>query len=486
MKTPIEIPRVRIAPSPTGKLHIGIARTALFNWLFARRHKGVFVLRIEDTDPERSLLKYESDIVENLKWLGIEYDEGPDIGGEFGPYRQSENAEFYAHCVNDLMNRKLAYHCFCSAEELEATRQAMLAKGIAPRYSAKCRAFNTQQTEQKLAAGEKSIIRLVMPEKKVVIHDIIRGKLEFDTSLIGDIPIAKDSRAPLYNFAVVVDDAKMQITHVLRGEDHISNTPKQWMIAEALNLPHPIYGHFPMILGPDRSKLSKRHGATAIAEYREAGYLPEALVNFMALLGWHPADDREIFSLKELVREFSLERVQKAGAVFNIAKLDWLNGLYIRKIPVSKLTQLLLPYWQKAGYEVRALEERALDKIVEIEQGRLKKLSDIAESTDYFFQQPKPDPEILIWKRATKTETREALAAAKQALSNIPDDRFNSQSVEAALAPLYGNDKGIVLWGVRAALSGKQFSPGPFELAEILGKTETINRLEYAIDILAS
>lgn len=479
-----ETPRVRIAPSPTGQLHLGTARTALFNWLFARKHKGVFVLRIEDTDLERSSLEYERDIIDSLKWLGIEYDEGPDIGGSYGPYRQSENIENYARHIENLFQKKMAYHCFCSEEELEATRQAMLARGIAPKYSGKCRALSTDEVSRKLANNERSIIRLVMPEKKVTIQDIIRGELEFDTGLIGDIAIAKNKHAPLYNFAVVIDDAQMQITHVLRGEDHISNIPKQWIIAEAIGLPHPQYGHFPMILGRDRSKLSKRHGATAIADYRKEGYLPQALVNFMALLGWHPPDNTEVFSREELIREFSLERVQKAGAVFDLAKLEWLNGLYIRKLSISELKQHLLPYWQGAGYDIQKIGESKVDTLIRIERERLKKLSDIASSADYFFQSPKLEMELLVWKRATPDEARAALIRAKSALEIVSDKEFTREAIEGALSPIYGNDKGIVLWGVRAALSGKHFSPGAFEIAEILGKNEVLRRLEYAIDVL--
>jgi nondiscriminating glutamyl-tRNA synthetase len=478
-------PRVRIAPSPTGKLHIGTARTALFNWLFARRYGGIFVLRIEDTDLERSSPEYERDIIDNLKWLGISYDEGPDIGGPYGPYRQSEKIEHYARYIKFLLERKLAYYCFCSEEELEATRQAMLAKGMAPKYSGKCRALSFEEATRRVLAGESCIVRLVMPEKKVEVNDLIRGKLEFDTSLIGDIAIAKGAEGiPLYNFAVVVDDAEMRITHVLRGEDHISNIPKQWIIAEALGLPHPVYGHFPMILGPDRSKLSKRHGATSIAEYRELGYLPEALVNFMALLGWHPSDDREIFSLEELVREFSLERVQKAGAIFNISKLDWLNGVYIRKLPIEELSKLLLPYLEGAGYDIRRVGEERLQKIVALERERLKKLSDIVEAADYFFKAPQFSADLLIWKRANREETRQALEAAKKALEALPEKDFNKRALEAALAPLYGKDRGTILWGLRAALSGKRASPGPFEIAEILGKNETLSRLDYALKVL--
>lgn len=484
MKVSTEAPRVRIAPSPTGKLHIGTARTALFNWLFARQYGGVFALRIEDTDLDRSRLEHEQDIIENLRWLGIEWDEGPDIGGEFGPYRQSERQKYYAGYLEGLLDKEAAYYCFCSVDELAAEREAMMMRGEAPRYDGKCRAIPAQEARERVRSGIPAVIRLKMPFKKVVIRDLIRGAVSFDTSLIGDIVIAKNLQAPLYNFAVVTDDADMKITHVLRGEDHLSNTPKQWMIAEAIGVPHPAYGHFPLILGPDRSKLSKRHGAMSIVEYRKAGYLSDALVNFIALLGWHPEGNEEILSREELLKQFSLARIQKGGAIFNTVKLDWLNGTYIRKKSPQDLLNLFMPYWERAGYVVREAGEGYLEKIALIERERIKKLSDIVEITDYFFGQPRPDPDLLVWKGFGREEARDSLAKATEALRGIPDDIFRKEVLEETLRPLYGDEKGKILWPIRVALSGKRASPGPFEIAEILGKEETIRRLEYARGIL--
>lgn len=476
--------RVRIAPSPTGSLHIGTARAALFNWLFARQNGGAFILRIEDTDLERSDPAYEADIIEHLRWLGLDWDEGPDIGGPYGPYRQSERRDIYARYLGKLLESGRAYHCFCSEEDLEAVRQGMLARGLAPRYGGKCRGLDPKTVKEKLAAGARSIIRLVMPSETVVIRDLIRGDVSFDTSLIGDIAIAKDMHTPLYNFAVVIDDAEMQITHVLRGEDHLSNTPKQWMIAEALALPHPLYGHFPLILGQDRSKLSKRHGATAVSQYREMGYLPEALMNFIALLGWHPEDEKEIFSREELIREFSLSRIQKGGAIFNPEKLDWLNGWYIRQKSIRELRELLQPYWKRAGFLKEGRGEQFLDAVTALERERLKKLSDIVEATEYFFRRPRPAPELLVWKRATREDTKTMLGKVLECLRAVPADAFDKKTLQEKLAPLYGDDRGKVLWPFRAALSGRQASPGPFEIAEVLGKEETLARLEYALTVL--
>lgn len=341
--------RTRFAPSPTGLVHIGSARTALFNYLFAKKNEGSFILRVEDTDIERSKPEFEKDIMENLKWLGIEWDEGPDVGGEYGPYRQRERINIYKKYLGKLLEEGNAYYCFCSEEELEAQRQYQMSIGEAPRYSGKCSQLASKTVKDYLSEGRKYIIRFRMPAKKLKFNDLIRGELEFDTSLIGDFAIAKNLETPLYNFAVVVDDFEMRISHTIRGEDLLPNTPKQILIQETLNLPTPQYAHLPLILGPDRSKLSKRHGAGAMKDYRKMGYLPETLVNFMAFLGWNPGEEREIYSLPSLIKEFSLERVQKSGAIFNIKRLDFLNGFYIRQRSIEKLTELCLPYLIEAG-----------------------------------------------------------------------------------------------------------------------------------------
>jgi len=341
--------RVRFAPSPTGFLHIGGARTAFFNYLFAKKNQGSFILRIEDTDIERSKPEYEKDIMESLKWLGIEWDEGPDIGGNYGPYRQSERREIYKKYLEKLLAEDKAYYCFCSEDELEAQRQYQLSIGEAPRYSGKCAGLSKEVVEKYLAEGKPSVIRFKVPAKKVGFEDLIRGKVEFDSTLLGDIVIAKDFSTPLYNFTCVIDDYEMRISQVIRGEDHLSNTPKQILIQEALGFPSPKYVHLPIILGPDRTKLSKRQGAVSVIQYRELGYLPEALINFIAFLGWNPGMEREIYSLPSLIKEFSLERIQKGGAIFNIKRLDFLNGFYIRGKSIERLTELCLPYLIGSG-----------------------------------------------------------------------------------------------------------------------------------------
>lgn len=496
-KLDIAAPRVRIAPSPTGRLHIGTARAALFNWLFARKYGGVFVLRIEDTDLERSDPAFEDDLIKNLKWLGIEWDEGPDIGGQYGPYKQSERMSSYEAKIGQLLEEKKAYYCFCSEEDLESERQAMLASGLAPKYSGRCLLLSPGEAAENLAEGKPSIIRLKMPARMVVISDLVRGDVTFDTKLLGDIVIAKSPTKPLYNFAVVVDDDAMHITHVLRGEDHLSNTPKQWMIAEALGFSHPVYGHFPLILGPDRSKLSKRHGATSIGEYREAGYLPDALINFMVLLGWHPEGDQEIFTREDLIKRFSVERIQKASAVFNIARLDWLNGYYIRRQSDDNLLDMLLPFWLNADY-VRAkssetweitetgeeINRTFLKNIILLERERIKKLSDIVFATEYFFRAPSYEPGVLLWKDASSAETGNNIEKIIMAVEKLDDREFTRERIAVELKQLYGADRGKILWPLRSALSGRSASPGPMEIAEILGKQKTIERLKYARSLL--
>src|SRR3989344_4124474 len=354
--------KVRIAPSPTGYLHIGTARSALFNYLFAKKMGGKFILRIEDTDLERSDPKFEKDIIESLGWLGIEWDEF---------YRQSERIETYAKYLEKLLNEGKAYRCFCAPKQIN--------RGVPQIYNGKCRNLSEQELKKNLAEGKKSIIRFKSPEKKVRFIDLVRGEVEFDSALIGDFSIAKDLVTPLYNFAVVIDDFEMKISHVIRGEDHISNTPKQILLQEALNFSQPKYAHLPIMLGPDRAKLSKRHGDTSVSDYIQQGYLPEALINFMAFLGWNPGGEKEIYSMGELIKDFSLEKVQKGGAIFNIERLDYLNGVYIRQKSLNELSELCAPYLPKANKEI-------LKKAVSLYRERLKKLSEIIELADFFFK----------------------------------------------------------------------------------------------------
>jgi len=498
--------RTRFAPSPTGFLHIGSARTALFNYLFAKKNKGSFILRIENTDIERSKPRFEEDIIENLKWLGIESDEDP--------VRQSERGDIYRKYLKKLLEQNTAYYCFCLEEELEDQRQEQMSRGLPPRYNGKCAQLSAQEVKKNLDAGKKAIIRFRTPAQKVAFNDLVRGKVEFDSSLIGDVVIAKDLKTPLYNFAVVVDDFEMEISHVIRGEDLLPNTPIQILLQNALGFPQPKYGHLPLILGPDKSKLSKRHGAVSVGEYKKEGYLSEAIINFLAFLGWNPGTEREIFSLASLIKEFSIERVQKGGAVFNIKRLDFLNGFYIRQKSLEKLTELCIPYLIQEGllepvfktesyppayggtniaqkYKIvetkKEISFACIKKVVAIYQERLKKLLEITELTDFFFKDKlKYNKELLKWKDMNDEEIRDVLDRLLDILSKIKDKDWEKKNLVEKIGLLTDRigDRGKVLWPLRAALTGKKASAGPFEIAEILGKEKTLNRLRQAREVL--
>lgn len=514
--------RVRIAPAPTGFLHVGTARTALSNYLLAKRYQGSFILRMEDTDVERSKPEFEKDIIESLKWLGIEWNEGPDIGGSYGPYRQSERLAIYEKYLKKLLDKGEAYFCFCSEEELEAQRQERMSRGEAPKYSGKCRDLSKEEVEKNLREKKDCVIRFKVPIKKVIFNDLIRGEIEFDSNLMGDFVIAKNLKYPLYNFAAVIDDYEMKMSHVIRGEDHISNTPKQILLQEAFGFPHPEYGHLPLILGPDRSKLSKRHGAISIREYMEQGFLPETLVNFMALLGWNPGTEREIFSMNSLIQEFSLEKIQRSGAIFNTKRLEFLNGFYIRQKSIEKLTELCLPYFIESElikpifkevqyppaygakeivqtYKISATGEEisleALKKIISVYQERVKKLSEISELTDFFFTDKlEYDKNLLQWKEITEREIAKSLDKSFKILSKIDRGEWNRENLERVLmtesekfAEEIGKgiaDRGYLLWPLRVALTGKKSSAGPFEIAEILGREKTLNRIKETRKLL--
>lgn len=521
--------RTRFAPAPTGLLHIGSARTCLFNFLFAKKYQGRFILRIEDTDVERSTQKSEKDILDVLKWLGIEWDEGPNIGSDYGPYRQSERLKIYSKYLAKLLEEEKAYYCFCTEEDLEARRQYLMSIGQPPIYDGKCAQLSKKEVKKYLTDGKESIIRFKTPLKKIVFEDLVRGEIEFDTALIGDFSLAKGLNSPLYNFACVIDDFEMKISHVIRGEEHISNTPKQILIQEALGFPTPKYAHLPMILGVNKSKLSKRHGAVGISDYQKEGYLPEALVNFMAFLGWNPGTEREIYSMASLAKEFSLERVKKAGAVFNIKRLDFLNGFYIRQKPIKELTESCLVYLVENGliepvfktrervpeltgyfgkeivqkYVIAETKEEisfeSLQKIIALYQERLKKFSEIAELTDFFFKEKLHyKKEVLRWKNQSDEKIANALDKLQEILSKIGDDEWNKENLERILtkeAEEWGKagsepdkikDRGYLLWPLRACLTGKEASAGPFEIAEILGKEKTLKRIEEAKELLSS
>lgn len=464
--------RTRIAPSPTGFFHIGTARTALFNYLFAKKMHGEFLLRIEDTDTERSKKVYEENIIDGLKWLNLKWDD--EI------VTQSERTLIYKRYLQKMLDEKKAFYCFHTTDELKGEQKDQKLKKLP--YKHECNHKNLSEQEIVEKKGERGIIRLLNTNKKIVFNDLIRGEVVFESNLLGDLSLAKDLDNPLYNFAVVVDDHEMEITHVFRGEDHLSNTPKQILIQKALGIETPEYAHLPLILGSDRSKISKRHGATFVGDYRKQGYLPEAMINFMALLGWHPADSREIFSLEELVKEFDISRVQKAGAVLDIEKLNSINHHYIKNLVPAELAKHLEPFVEEYKTDT-GLVLRTADLFGD----RLKKFSDIRELGGFIFKLPEYESKLLIWKGSSENKTQKSLELSLSVLEKIDEKSFDIDTISTELMPI-ANEKGRgdILWPLRVAISGLDKSPGPIEILEVLGKKESIIRIKSAIDKLSA
>ena len=458
--------RVRIAPSPTGFLHFGTARTALFNWLFAKATAGRFILRIEDTDKERNRPECETDILEQLKWLGMEWDEF---------YKQSERGKIYKEYLLRLLSENKAYYCFCAKEELEAQKQSMEAAGLPPKYSGRCRSIAPADAETRFRNGERAVIRFKVREEKISFKDLIRGEIHFDLGLMGDQVIARDLENPLYNFVVVIDDALTQITHVIRAEDHLSNTPKQIVLYEAFGFNIPKFGHLPLILNADRSKMSKRFNDVSIEEYREAGYLKEALLNFMAFLGWHPKENKEVMTIDEIVREFTLERVQKGGAVFNLDKLDWMNAHYIAKLPNDRFAELSATHLPQGW--------RLTDRMIDSIKLRVKKMSEVKELTAFYFNLPDYPAERLCWKEMSLKAVSGNLAIVATILQEVGEGDFEKGNLESILIGKTGSiPKGEIFWPLRVALSGEEKSPTPFEIMGVLGKNESLRRVRLAIE----
>jgi glutamyl-tRNA synthetase/nondiscriminating glutamyl-tRNA synthetase len=380
--------RVRFAPSPTGHLHVGNARTALFNWLLARGQGGTFILRIEDTDLERSTRESELGIIDDLRWLGLEWDEGPDVQGEHGPYRQSERLHLYASYATELIATRQAYYCFCPAARLEADRQADLAAGRPPRYSGRCRKIPPEEATARVESGASAVVRFKVPESgEVAFRDVVRGEVRFNIEVIGDPIIVRSDGRPQYNFAVVIDDALMEVTHVIRGEDHISNTPRQLLLYRALGFNPPQFAHLALVMGPDHTPLSKRHGATSVAEFREKGYLPEALVNYLALIGWSPGENEELLPVRELARRFSLEAVGHSAGVFDEEKLAWVNRHYMKLSDPLRIGAEAMRYFQRLGF-VRRPSPAALDylaSLLPMAVGSVDRLNEIPARVRFVF-----------------------------------------------------------------------------------------------------
>ncbi|MBI2251702.1 MAG: glutamate--tRNA ligase [Armatimonadetes bacterium] len=388
--------RARFAPSPTGYLHIGGARTALFNFLFTKKNKGSFILRIEDTDLERSLEDSAEKILEDLKWLGINWDEGPDIGGDFGPYSQTQRLPLYHKYAEKLLKEGKAYYCYCAPEELEEKRKSALERKETPRYDGKCKNLTQSQREKLILDGRKKALRFIVPEKDIIVEDLIKGKVEFKKENFSDFIILKSNLTPSYNFAVTIDDLSMRINYVIRGDEHLINTPRQIMLYEALGEALPKFAHLPMILAADHSKLSKRHGTTAVGEFREEGFLPQALINYIALLGWSPSGNQEFFSQEELIQGFSLERVAKNSAIFDKEKLKWMNNFYIKKTLPEDLVLQIVPFLKKSELLKDNYDKKWLENLVFSFQENLNTLEEIVElSKDFFKEKIMLTPEAL-------------------------------------------------------------------------------------------
>jgi glutamyl-tRNA synthetase len=457
--------RTRFAPSPTGALHIGGARTAIFNWLFARHYGGKFILRIEDTDRARSTEESVSEILDAMKWLGLNWDEGP--------FRQSDRLSIYQEYAKKLVVSGKAYKCYCTPEELEKRRKEAEKQGKVYRYEGTCRDLKSHSSDKPFA------IRLATPEVgNIEVEDLIRGTISFDAKEIDDFVIQKTDGFPTYNFAVVIDDATMDITHVIRGDDHIANTPKQVLIYKALSQETPKFAHVSMIHGSDKTRLSKRHGATSVIAYREMGYLPESLVNYLARLGWSYGD-QEIFSEEELIEKFTLENVGKSAAVFNPEKLLWLNGWYVRNKPTEEIAKLVIPFFQKRGFQL-TLDEKLI-KIVNILRERAKTLVELADSADYFFID-KVEYEETARKKFLTPDALPILEELVDKLSLLHD--FTVPELQKIFAEIT-DKRGVKLIQIaqptRVALTGGTVSPGIFEVMEILGKDKVIERLKRAV-----
>ena len=479
--------RVRYAPSPTGHLHIGNARTALFNYLFARSQGGKFIIRIEDTDRKRNIEGGEQSQLNYLKWLGIDWDESVDVGGEYGPYRQSERNDIYKTYYEELLEKGLAYKCYCTEEELEKEREEQAARGEMPRYSGKCRNLTKEEQEKLEAEGRQPSIRFKVPQGEVIsFNDIVKGEISFETDGIGDFVIVKKDGTPTYNFAVAVDDYLMKMTHVLRGEDHISNTPKQIMIYNALGWDIPAFGHMTLIVNENRKKLSKRDESIIqfIEQYEELGYLPEALFNFITLLGWSPVGEEELFTKEQFIEIFDVNRLSKSPAVFDTHKLKWVNNQYVKKLDLDQVIELTVPHLQKAGKvseELTGSEQEWVRKLISLYQEQLSYGAEIVELTELFFK------DDIQYNREARTvleeeQVPEVLRVFAEKLEQL--DSFTADEIKASIKAVQketGHKGKKLFMPIRVATTGQTHGPELPQSIELLGKDTVLKRLNNII-----
>ena len=482
-------PRVRFAPSPTGYLHVGGARTALFNWLYARRHGGTFVLRIEDTDVERSSTDMVTGILDGLRWLGLEWDEGPGAGGPHGPYFQSGRLDRYRDAAAQLVAGGYAYYCYCSPERLREAREQAEQRGEAWQYDRACLALPPERIAELEAVGAPRAIRFKAGGTSIAFDDAIHGRIEFDPKSIEDFVVLRSDRHPTFHLSVVVDDIGMAITHVIRGDDHISNTPKHLLLFDAFAATAPVFAHVPLILGADKKRLSKRHGATSVTEYRRQGYLPEAMVNFLALLGWSPGDDRELMSIAELTESFSLDGISGGNAVFNTEKLDWMNGQYLARLSSEELLRQVEPLLVGAGLLGAGVRpaDAWLDRLIDLLRPRAKRLTDFVDLARPFLADTVEYEPEAVQKHLSAPDLGQHVAALAEFLRTV--NPFDEPHVEAAVrgsAAERGIKAGALIHATRVAVTGRTASPGLFEVLVLLGRERTVRRLERLVNFLAT
>lgn len=481
--------RVRFAPSPTGPFHIGGARSALFNWLLAKRYGGKLILRIEDTDLERSSRESEQNIMEALHWLGITWDEGPDVQGAYGPYRQTERLDTYRRCTEQLIQSGKAYYCYCTEEELDRERQQQMDKGETPRYAGHCRHLTSAQQQEFEAAGRKPTVRFLVPEhEQIVFNDLVRGTVSFESDGVGDFVIVKSDGIPVYNYAVVVDDAMMAVSHVIRAEEHLSNTPRQILLYKALGFTTPEFGHVSLILGKDKTKMSKRHGATSVDQYRKLGYLPEAIVNFLALLGWSPVGEQEIFSINELIEQFSMDRVAKNPAVFDIDKLNWINAQYMKKLSAAELTALVLPHLQAAEFISQNPDAEQLDwleKVVGVVREYISYAAQIVDVVPMFFADTiefEDDAAKQVLFDGDVPKVMEAFCSKLQELETLDSVMVQGLLKSIVKESKLGGKK--VYMPLRVALTGMMHGPDLDQIIPLFGKEKVLSRIAASMSLV--
>ena len=470
--------RVRFAPSPTGELHVGNVRTALFNWMFVRHSGGDFILRIEDTDESRSALSYQLNLYEDLKWLGLDWDEGPQKNGSYGPYKQSERLEVYKSYLQKLINKDLVYPCYCTEEELEDERQELVLSKRMPRYMGKCRNLTEGERKQRENEGRRPAFRFKVQSQVIEFEDLIRGAMKFEGEAIGDFIIMRSSGMPAYNFAVVIDDHLMAITHVIRGEDHLSNTALQMMLYKAFGFEPPAFAHHSLIFGKDRAKLSKRHGSVSVDEFRKQGVLPEALMNYLALLGSSFTEGREILSREEMIKDFSLERTSKSGAIFDEEKLHWLNAIYIRNCKTEDLVERLKPFLEQAGFKTEAIDAKWFNDVIELVKTELPTLSEIGSHIDVFFDD-KYEITEEVRKILDNGKAHKVIIAFNEYLKTAQNNLQELYPAAIKYAKEKTGAKGKELFmPIRAVLTGKVHGPELDKVFAILGKDKALSRLK--------